>query len=65
MLPIHYTDISNKAAATATLVSSAMFVTPLCKFRHISYIHSEYFASYSTGSLFRLQNCPKSRVTRS
>ena len=42
MLPIRYTDIRNKAAATTTLVSSAMSVTPPCKFRHISYIHSKY-----------------------
>ena len=51
MLQICYRDIRNKAA-TATLVSSAMSVTPPCKFRHISYIHSKYFASYQRGVYF-------------
>ena len=53
MLQICYTDISNKAAATATLVSSALSVTPPpCKFRHIFYIYSKYFASYQRGVYF-------------
>ena len=65
MLPIRYTDISNKAAAITTLGFPAMSVTPPRANLDIFHIYIRNIHFLSTGSLFRLQNCPKSQAARS
>ena len=62
MLLMNYVGIGNKLAATSVIPhTTAMSVTPPCKFRHIQYTYSQHFASRRSEACFACQIVPKAR----
>ena len=62
MLLMNCVGISNKLAAIAGMPNTtAMSITPPCKFRHIQYTYSQHFASRRSEACCACQNVPKAR----